>query len=50
MGESLSLSGAPVLGLSGPAVIRHSFRRADLNEHAGLAGCSYIGTAPYNTE
>ena len=32
--ESLSLSGAAVLGLSGPAVTRHSFRRADLNEHA----------------
>ena len=38
MGEletgSLSLSGAAVLGLSRPAVTRHSFRRADLNEHA----------------
>ena len=32
--ESLSLSGAAVLGLSRPAVTRHSFRRADLNEHA----------------
>ena len=32
--ESLSLSGAAVLGLSRPTVTRHLFRRADLNEHA----------------
>jgi hypothetical protein len=32
--ESLSVSGAAVLGLSGPAVTRYSFRRSDLNEYA----------------
>jgi hypothetical protein len=43
--ESLSLSGPAVLGLSGPATSRHSS-----SVTTGLAGCGYIGTAPYHTE